>query len=129
MASDNPFYLSGLRAGGDLSAADYTLVKVHTTTDQVVVCTAASDIPLAVRYPDGDDAAGEACKLVTFQTGRWIKVKTGAAGVTAGWVGTNASGLLVTKTADKDFAIGRCLKAWDSGDYAEVLCMPCFLGV
>lgn len=127
-ASDKPTFLAGALAGGNLSSNQYYLVKMDSTANQVVVCTGATDIPIGSLY-DKPTAAGQGCEVAGVNVSDVIKVKVGAAGVTAGWVGTDASGLLVTKTTDKDFAIGRVDASWDSGDIAPVRCMPCFLGV
>jgi len=130
MAVDNPVFVSGLRAGGNLSANDYTLVKIHSANNQVVVTTNALDYPVGVRYPGDDSAAGDAVNIAGFAVGRWVKVKVAAGGVTRGSkVGGDSAGLLVDKSADKAFYIGVVAKSWVSGDYAEVLCAPGYFSV
>ena len=126
MASDNPVYVTGIYAGGDLSSDQYKLMKADTTEDQVLLATAADDDVEYVLY-DKPDTEGDSATVVAFTPGHTIKVKVGAAGATKGWVGTDASGLLVTKVADKDFCIGKIDATYSSGDIAEVNPMPCFL--
>lgn len=124
MASDTPTYWSGAKASADLSDYLYYLVKrTQSTVNQVEVCDGASDVPIGSLY-DKPDAAAEPALVAAFVPGTVIKVKVGAAGATAGWVGTDGSGLLVTKVADQDFCIGRIDTSYSSGDLAEVWCMP-----
>lgn len=121
MASDNPTFISGKQAGGDLSAKQYFIMKAHTTADQVTTCTGATDVPVGVCY-NKSSAAGDGIDLASFAAGTTIKVKVGTAGATAGWVGTDASGKLVTKTANNDIIFGRIDKTYAANDIAEVLC-------
>ena len=128
MSTETQTYISGVQAGGDLSAKQYFLMKQHSTTNQVTTCTGATDVVVGSLY-NKPDAAGQGADVTALEPGSYIKVIVGGAGVTAGWVGVDASGELVTKTSDKDFVIGRVDKTWADGDIAEVLCMPCFLAV
>jgi len=127
MASDNPVFINGKTAAGDISSYQYYLVKRGTGND-IAVCSGATDIPIGVLY-DKPDADGEPAQVAALAVGHKIKVKVGAAGVTATWVGTDASGLLVDKDTDKQYAIGVCTQSWDSGDIAIVEPAPGFLAV
>ncbi len=117
-------HVIGKEAAGDISSYRYYLVK-DETFPAVVVCTAASDIPIGALYNE-PDADGKAAEVASVTSGV-LKVKVGSAGVTAGWVGTKADGLLLNKSSDKDYCIGRVDRSWDSGDIAEVRGAPCFL--
>lgn len=121
MALDNPTFISGLQASGDLSSDRYKLVKRSGTANQVAVCTAVTDLPIGVLY-NAPGAAGKGADVAGFAGGSRIKVKVGAAGVAAGAeVATDANGLLVATTTSGHYAIGTVDAAWDSGDYAEVI--------
>jgi len=121
MGSDNPVFTSGKQAGGDLSTKQYYIMMAHSTADQVTTCTATSSVPVGVLYNE-PAAAGQGADLAAFTPGTVIKVKVGTAGLTAGWVGTDASGLAVTKVANNDIIFGRVDKSYSSADLAEVLC-------
>ena len=84
-------------------------------------CTGATDVPVGSLY-NKPTAAGDGIDLASFAPGTTIKVKVGTAGATAGWVGTDASGKLVTKTANNDLVFGRIDKTYVTLDIAEVLC-------
>ena len=122
MASDSSIPISGFRAGGDLSTKQFYIMKAHTTANQVTTCTGATDVPVAILY-DKPDTANDPADLRGFTAGTVVKVKVGAAGLTAGFVGTDASGLAVTKVAENDLAFGHVDTTYSSGDIAEVFCV------
>ncbi len=128
MASDNPVFVPGIVAGADLSSDQYKLMKADSTENRVILCTAAGSRVEYVLYGK-PDTAGDPAQVVAFAPGRTVKVKVGSAGATIGWVGTDSSGLLITKTSDKDQVIGTIAATYSSGDIAEVNPMPCFLAV
>jgi hypothetical protein len=74
-------------------------------------------------------AQGQGADVAALTPGYPVKVIVASAGVTAGWVGTTALGMLENKTTDKDYVIGRVDQSWDSGDFATVYPMPCHLAV
>ena len=128
MASDNPVYVNGKNAGGDLSSDQYKLMKIDSTAGQVVLATGTGDRVMWSLYGK-PTAEGKPATLVAFTPGQPFKVKVGSAGATAGAVGTDASGLLITKTTDKDWTIGTIDDTYSSGDIAVVDPSPCFLAV
>lgn len=117
--SAEPKFWSGLKAGADFTNYQYYLAEAGATAGQVTVCNATGDVPLGVIY-DKPAAAARGVNLAAFVPGTKLKIKVGGAGVTAGWVGTDSSGLLVTKTANNDIIFGRSLQTWASGDIAEI---------
>ena len=121
MASHNPQFSSGFKAGGDLSTKQYYIMKAHSTADQVTTCTGAGDVPVGVNYSK-PSAAGDGMDLAAFTPGTVIKVVVGAAGLTAGWVGTDSSGKAVIKTANNDIVFGRVDATYAAADIAEVNC-------
>jgi len=126
MAIDAPHFLCGKTALADYSSYRYRLVKTDGTVPQVAVCSAATDIPIGVLY-NKPNALGVAAEVAALKPGCPVKVHVAAAGVVAGWVGTDANGELVQKTLDKAFAIGRVDQSWDDNDLATVYPMPCFI--
>lgn len=121
MASHNPQFSSGFKAGGDLSAKQYYIMKAHSTADQVTTCTGTGDVPVGVNYSK-PTAAGDGMDLASFAPGTVVKIKVGTAGLTAGWVGTDGSGMAVIKTANNDIVFGRVDATYASADIAEVNC-------
>ena len=89
--------ISGLKAGADLSAAQYMFVKLNAD-NQVILCAAATDIPLGVlqNKPDASGKAAEVCCVGL------TKLSSDEA-LTAGWlVGTSADGQADRKIAGTD---------------------------
>ena len=121
MGSSTPKFSSGFTAGGDLSAKQYYIMKAHSTADQVTTCTGAGDVPTGVNYSK-PSAAGDGMDLASFSPGTVVKIIVGTAGLTAGWVGTDASGKAVTKTANNDIVFGRVDATYAAADIAEVNC-------
>ena len=119
MSTSTPIFLSGFKAGADLSSSQYYAVKV-STHPSVVVCTAATDVPIGICY-DKPTASGQGCNVAAFTPGSIIKWKVGTAGITAGPIGTDASGLAVTKTTDAELVCARATKTWAAGDIAELI--------
>jgi hypothetical protein len=119
MSVSNPEFLTRFKAGGDLSTSQYYAVKV-STDPSVVVCTAATDVPIGILY-DKPTASGQGCNIAAFAPNTIIKWKVGSAGVTAGPVGPDSSGLAVTKTTDGDIVCARATKTWAAGDIAELI--------
>jgi hypothetical protein len=128
MAIDAPNFLTGRTALADYSSYRYYLVKTDGTAPQVAVCSAATDVPIGVLYNE-PSAQGQGADVAALTPGHPVKVKVGAAGVVAGWVGTHSDGMLIQKDTDKQFVIGRVDQSWDSGDYAIVYPAPGFLAV
>lgn len=89
--------IPGLKAGADLSADQYKFVKLNAD-NQVILCAAATDIPLGVlqNKPDASGKAAEVCCIGV------TKVSSDAA-LTAGWlIGTSVDGQGDRKIAGTD---------------------------
>lgn len=123
MAADSPCYIPGLQAAGDQSSDQYKFVEPSGTDNRLSVCNAATDEPLGVQY-NAPSAAGDGLEVAALAPGTVVKVKVASGGVTAGNVGTDNAGLLVNKSTAGDFVVGKVLKSWASGDYAEVHPLP-----
>jgi len=119
MAIESPLFYPGLQANGDMSSSQYHLVMHTATAGRVAVCTAATDKAIGSVY-NLPSSAGDGADIASLAPGRPFKVVVGSAGVTAGNVGTTATGLLENKTTDKDYIIGQVDQSWDSADYAIV---------
>ena len=128
MAIEAPVFIPGRTALTDYSTKRYYLMKTDTTAPQVALCAATTDIPLGVLYNE-PSAQGQGADVAALTPGHPVKVIVASAGVTAGWVGVTALGMIENKTTDKDFVIGRVDQSWDSGDYAIVYPAPNFLAV
>lgn len=104
--SDSQVVLS-IPAGANLSALQYTFVKMSGTT--VVAAAAATDIPIGVLL--NDPTSGEVAAVAVSGV---VKLKASAA-ITAGvLVGTTAAGRAVTLLAGTDdtkFILGRAITA------------------
>lgn len=101
-------------AGADLSAAQFTFVKMNTT-DRTVVAAGNADAAFGVLI--NDPAAAAAAAVVTH--GR-VKVKAGTGGLTAGaLVGVDANGAGVV-AATNDIVVGICVNAASATGYATI---------
>lgn len=101
--------LPGLTAGADLSGSQFYLVKLHSTAGQVVLCAAATDVPVGVLQ--NKPTAGQAAEVVALGI---TKVAGGAALSLGALIGPNASGQAAAKVAGTDttnYVIGRVLEA------------------
>ena len=106
------FEIPGLQitrsAGADLSAAQYTYVKINAS-DNVVQCAAATDVPLGI-LQNSPASGSEATIMVTGVS------KVVADGVIAlgALVGTSADGQADSKTVVTDnteYVVGQALQA------------------
>jgi hypothetical protein len=104
--SDSQVVLS-IPAGADLSAKQYTFVKISGTG--VIAAAAATDIPVGVLL--NDPASGETAAVAVSGV---VKVKASAAIVAGVLVGTTATGTAVTLVAGTDttkYILGRAITA------------------
>ena len=114
----------GLQAGSDLSTHQYKFVERSGTANRISVCNSAADYPIGVLY-NKPDTAGQGADVAPLVAGSILKVKVAAAGVAAAdYVGTDANGELVAKTAAGAFVVGQVDQAWSDNDYAEVYVNP-----
>lgn len=122
MAQFNPS--SGERsfkAGADLSAKQYYIVKLDSTQNQVVVATAATDKLLGVLL--NNPVSGQEAR-VHMNTGT-VKVVAGAAIALGAYVTAGGAGKGAATTTDKDKCIGIALEAaLADGDIIEVALQP-----
>lgn len=101
---------------GDLSAAEYVIVKVDVSNDQSVVIAAASTDPI-MGVLQNKPKAGEAAVV------RWggsSKVLAGGTITRGDRVTSDGSGHAVTTTTNKDVVLGLALSSAVSGDVVEV---------
>lgn len=104
--SDSQVVLS-IPAGADLSAKQYTFVKLSGTS--VVSAAAATDLPIGVLL--NDPASGETAAVAVSGV---VKVKASAAITAGAIVGTTSTGLAVSLTAGTDttkYILGRAVTA------------------
>lgn len=104
--SDSQVVLS-IPAGADLSAKQYTFVKLSGTT--VISAAAATDLPIGVLL--NDPASGETAAVAVSGV---VKLKASAAIAVGALVGTTSTGLGVSLTAGTDttkYILGRAITA------------------
>lgn len=102
--TDSQVVLS-IAAGADLSAKQYTFVKLSGTT--VISVAAATDSPIGVLV--NDPASGETAGVAISGV---VKVKASAAIAVGALVGTTATGTAVTLVAGTDttkYILGRAI--------------------
>ena len=109
-------------AGADLTAAanQFKVVKL-TTSGQVVVCTAITDIPFGILQ----DLAPQN-KAVPVAVGGIVKAKAGATIAAGAQVATKADGTLQTAVATQ-YVIGTARWGGVSGDVISVHLQPAVL--
>ncbi len=108
MAWTIPGFTFSRVAGADLSALQYYYVKL-STTDTVVVCAAATDVPIGVLQ--NAPTSGQAAEIMV--TGI-TKVNSNAALSIGNLIGTAADGQADAKTAGTDtteYVVGVVLEA------------------
>ena len=104
--SENRLQVTGLVAGGDLSAQQYKVVKFASTAGAVVVVTATTDAAIGVLQ--NDPTTGQAAEIVGF--GEAIAL-AGVNDLNAGeLVGFNTTGRVVDHTTDNRRIIGQTLQ-------------------
>ena len=114
MATQGNQIRESMVAGADLSAKQFTFVKMNTT-DRTVVSAANADAAFGVLI--NDPASGQAATIVT--NGRVI-VEVGTGGLTAGdLVGVDANGEAVT-AATSDVVVGICVDGAAAGERATI---------
>lgn len=116
MATQGNQVRESMIAGADLSAKQWTFVKMNTT-DRTVV--SAGDGEAAFGVLINDPASGEAATVVTH--GRVI-VEVGTGGLTAGDdVGVDANGEAVTAdTTANDIIVGKAVESASAGERATI---------
>lgn len=116
--SGSPTIIVSAKAGADLSAKQYFYVKLNAD-NQVILCAAATDIPLGVLQ--NDPASGQDATVMVMGVS---KVESDAA-LTAGWlVGTSADGQADRKipgTDTTEYITGQVIQGTGAaGDFATV---------
>ena len=104
--SDSQVVLS-IPAGADLSAKQYTFVKLSSAT--VISAAAATDLPIGVLL--NDPASGETAAVAVSGV---VKLKASAAISVGALVGTTSTGTGVSLTAGTDttkYILGRAITA------------------
>ena len=99
-------------AGADLSALQYTFVKL-STTDTVVTCTAATDIPIGV-LQNAPTSGQEAEVLIVGGT----KLSAGATIAIGNILGTTSAGAasVLTTSDTTKFVLGTAISGGASAD-------------
>lgn len=114
MATQGSQIRESMVAGADLSAKQFTFVKMNTT-DRTVISATNADAAFGVLI--NKPASGEAATVVTH--GRVI-VEVGTGGLTAGdLVGADANGEAVT-AATSDIVLGICVDGASAGERATI---------
>lgn len=114
MATQGTQVRESMIAGEDLSAAQFTFVKMNTT-DRTVVAAGNAEAAFGVLI--NDPTSGQAATVVTL--GR-TKVVVGTGGLTAGdTVGVDANGAGVA-SATSDIIVGICVDAAAAGEIATI---------
>lgn len=104
-------------AGADLSAKQFTFVKMNTT-DRTVVSAADGDAAFGVLI--NQPLSGNAATVVTH--GR-VTVEAGTGGVTAGAKvasDLNGEAIVASATAPADVVVGICITAAAAGELATI---------
>ena len=98
----------GLTAGGDLSSGQYRYVKLDAN-EQVIICTAVTDIPIGV-LQDTPDASGKAATVCVVGD---TKIASDVA-LSAGWlIGPSTDGQAERKipgTETTEFICGQVMR-------------------
>ena len=114
MATQGNQIRESMIAGADLSALQFTFVKLNTT-DRTVVAAGNADAAFGVLI--NDPTSGQAATVVTH--GR-VMVEVGTGGLTAGdTVGVDANGEAVT-SATSDIIVGYAVEAAAAGTLGTI---------
>jgi len=99
-------------AGADLSALQYTFVKL-STTDTVVTCTAATDIPIGVLQ--NAPTSGQEAEILIVGGTKLVAGATIAIGNILGTTAAGAASVLTTSDTTK-FVLGTAISGGASAD-------------
>lgn len=100
MATENNLTLMGYEAGADLSGAQFTLVKQHTTAKQAVVCGAGENA-IGVLYEPSSQIGG----AIAIAKGEKVRGFAGGTVAIGARVASDAAGKFVTAAAG-DYVLG-----------------------
>lgn len=103
------FEAETFKAGADLSAGQYRAVELTSNAFEVTVCNGAGDNPIGVLQ--NKPKSGEAATIAVRGICRVVSDGNAGAIAIGDYLGTDAAGKLVKKSADKAIAIGRALEA------------------
>ena len=114
MATQGNQIRESMVAGADLSALQFTFVKMNTTDSTVI---AAGNGEAAFGVLINDPTSGQAATVVTH--GR-VMIEVGTGGLTAGdLIGVDANGEAVT-AASPDIVVGQCIVGASAGERATI---------
>ena len=114
MATQGNQIRESMVAGADLSALQFTFVKMNTTDSTVI---AAGNGEAAFGVLINDPTSGQAATVVTH--GR-VLIEVGTGGLTAGdLIGVDANGEAVT-AASPDIVVGQCITGASAGERATI---------
>jgi len=108
MATEMAVFDTSAKAGNDLSAKQYHFVKLNAA-DQVDVCNNVGDKPIGVLQ--NKPTAGHAAQVRVLGVSKVVSDGSSTSIGVWDYVGTDASGKAVKKSADKDFIVGFALDA------------------
>lgn len=113
MAIEGVQTLWSYTAGASLANAQYTFVKLNGTGDQVIQCSAVTDIPVGVLQDN--PASGETATVCIFGLTKLVTGAAASSGLAAGQqIGTDAAGAALAITPGTDttkYLVGRVLYA------------------
>lgn len=105
------------KAGADLSAKRYYIVKLDTVQSTVVLASAATDYLIGTL--ENAPKAGENASVLLRGGGMTGKVKTGGSGSAGAFLTADSAGKAVATTTVGQEVFGRALKDFTSGDVVE----------
>jgi len=110
MATQHDLSTRSFKAGADLSAAQYHIMEL-SATDTVTTCNDAADVPIGILQ--NDPGVNQAATVARGGKGvsKVVSDGSGTAIAVGDFIGTNASGRGVKKTANNDWIVGRALDA------------------
>lgn len=117
------FKTGTLEAGADLSALQYTFVKLNTA-GRVVAATTAGEKVIGVLF--NAPRAGQACEIVHHGI---VPVKANAAIATTGLIMTSATGKAVTAATTGSTIVGYALETAAAADEIISAFVNCGVGV
>jgi len=106
------------KAAADLSALQYTCVKLDTNGN-VVAATAATDKIIGILQ--NAPTANQFADVLLRNSAGTSKAKLGGTVAAGDYLTSNGSGALVTTVTAGNEIVGRAIKAGASGDVAEVI--------
>ena len=118
MATDNKNFEVSFPAGADLSAKQYTVVKLNSS-GKIVVVSAITDIPIGI-LQNKPDADGKPADIVPIGSGGISKIVLGATVATGILIGTSTAGKAIAD-ATTNFNLGILTEGGALNDVGSIL--------